>query len=228
MKFLTPQIQAMLVPSMTVSEVRTELLKDFETVRRKFTTEGLLLQKEMLRKGLQHQVLAACFKTARHNQWNVLHQLSATHSNTFYYIKTFDAAGMVVVYSFIFDDKEEAGRDILLVKYYKHFFDRYNQRMGLGFSDTSKTVKHFFKRNIHLTVYNTEPIENRICCSRFVYQEGLGMCWKDETQQTYHVKTFISEDMYTKNQQKIVNRKQYGYGDKVILTVNLEHLRKVG
>lgn len=216
----------MIVPSMTVNEVLKELVRDFECIRRKSSVQGKLLQKEMLRKGMKQQTVSISCKTSRRNDWNIVFQMSSQDIKTSFYVKAADKVG-VVVYSFIFENVGTANEEIYLLKYYKHFFDRYNERLALDFTETSKTIRYFFKKNFDFDLSTTPQIENGLCCCHLAYSDGLGISWKNEEQKTYHLKTFVSSDMFTKNQQQMVDYMRNDDLEDFSCIIKLAHLRKV-
>jgi len=217
----------MIVPSMTVSEVLTEMLRDFESIRLKSRIEGQLLYKEMVRKGLKQQAVSTSYKSSRRNDWNMVYLLAPVGIKTFFYVKAADKLG-IAVYSLMFENTSKPDEKISLMKYYKHFFDRYNERMVLGFTEISKTIKYFFKKNSEFTLGSTEEIENGLSSCHFVYDEGMGISWKNESQRTYHLKTFVSNEMFTTTQQQLAHHLLQHEPDEFYHIVKLEHLRKVG
>jgi hypothetical protein len=213
----------MIVPFMTPNEVYKEVMNDYEYVSRKSLTQVQLAQKEMLRKGIEQQSFSITCKTPRRNEWNILCKATREGTKKSYYIKSADKVGLVA-YSLLFNHRDTGEMDIYLMKYYKHFFDRYNQRMALGFNETSKTIKHFFKNNFEFTLGETDIIENNIACSPLIFAEGLGMSWKNEDQKTYHVKTFVAAHMFTTGQRELVQN--LTNDEEGWFTIKLEHLKK--
>jgi hypothetical protein len=215
----------MLVPSMTLNEVYKELTNDFEYIKRKGSAQGKLLQKEMIRKGIKQQTIFTTCKSSRRNEWNIVYEMDHVGIKTAYYVKSTDKVSLVV-YSFMFHNIGTPDEEIYLLKYYKHFFDRYNQRLALGFTETSKIVKHFFKNNFDVNLGISEMLENGICSSPFAYAQGLGISWKNEVQKTYHVKTFVASNMLTKGQQELIEHLRNADNEEFKTVVKLEHLRK--
>ena len=76
--------------------------------------------------------------------------------------------------------------------------DRYNERMGLGLTDTSMVIAHYFKYNLESAMVQTEILDNGICALHFVFPQGTGIGWKDVARKTIHIKKFIPNETMSK------------------------------
>ena len=198
----------MLVETMNALEVHRELITDLEYVQRKGKIESEILRKAMLRKKQQLETCAITYKTPRRNDWNLILQIRPDFIKVAFYIKGWDRRGLVA-YSIQFADLGTPQEDKYIVKYSAHFFQRYNERMLLGFSDSGKVIKHFFKRNFDYEVGQSELLEDGTMLVHFVFKEGIGIGWKDVDRKTLHFKTFIANSTLTRKQQSLVANQKH-------------------
>ncbi len=216
----------MIVPSMTTEEIYREIMRDFESIKRRGNLEGKILQKEMLRKNLQGETRSICYKTPYRNEWNIVFQMNAREVKTSFYLKSNDGKGMVA-YTIQFLHTGTANEDRFVVKYSGHFFDRYNERMSLGLTEGSKVVRYFFKNNFDYDLGQSGILANGIRSTHFIFKKGIGIGWQNDVEKTLHIKTFISNDMLTENQGSLAEHIKYGGDDDGFYqTIKVENLKK--
>lgn len=214
----------MIVPSMTTEEIYKEIMRDFEIIKRRSPLEGKILHKEMWRKGLQHETRSLCYKTPYRNEWTIIFQMDTRGIKTGYYIKSHDKKGMVA-YMIQFLDTGTPEEDKFVLKYAGHFFQRYNERMHLGLTDTSRILKHFFKNNLDHDLGSFEMLDCGVRCMHFIFKEGIGAAWQNDAKKTVHIKTFISNEMLTNSQRSLAEHIKYGGDDDEFYhTIKLKNL----
>jgi hypothetical protein len=216
----------MLVLSMTTEEIYREIMRDLDTVKRRSDMEALILQKQMLRKKLQNEVRTLCYKTQHRNEWQIVFHIDCKGIKKAFYLQTRDHRGMVA-YTIEFMDMIDGTTEKYLVKYNSHFFQRYNERMQLGFSDQAKTIKYFFKKNLEYKKGATEIIADKLRNIHFVYENGIGIGWQDDAVKAITMKTFVSNDILTRRQRSLAEHITHGGDDEEFsLIIKLENFQK--
>ena len=216
----------MLVLSMTIEEIYREIMRDLDTVKRRSDAEAIILQKQMLRKKLEKEVRTLCFKTQYRNEWQLVFHIDCKGIKKAFYVHTRDSRGMVA-YTIEFLDMVDGTMEKYLVKYNSHFFQRYNERMQLGFPDQAKTIKYFFKKNLEYKKGATELIADKLRQVHFVYENGIGIGWQDDAAKAITMKTFVSNDILTNRQRNLAEHITDGAEDEEFsLIIKLENLQK--
>lgn len=216
----------MIVLSMKPEEIYREIMRDFVSVYRKAYTEGMILLQERRRKKLAHLFRIITYKTPHLNQWQIIISSDTIGIKRGFYLKSRDSRGMAV-YMIQFVDADTHAEEKLVMKYNQHFFDRYNERMGLGLTDTSKVIAHFFKYNLDSAMGETEMLDNGISALHFVYPQGMGIAWKDVARKTIHVKTFIPNETLGKRLLTVAEHiKNSGDDEEFIIQVRRENIDK--
>jgi hypothetical protein len=145
----------MIVPAMTNKEIYCQLLEDYALLERRSYLQAGIFQQEMFRKKLRSEVRVITYKTAHHNEWNILFRISTDTIHKVFYLRTCDKIG-TVSYHIEFTE----GGEKHLVKHNTHFYQRYNERMKLNLSIPADVIKHFFKYNIDYDAGLSEVTEN--------------------------------------------------------------------
>jgi hypothetical protein len=169
----------------------------------------------MMRNQKKHEVCSITYKTMRRNEWNIVCQLTTRYMKTLYYVKSRDDKG-AIAYNLYFLNME-GEEHLYLVKYSAHFFARYNERMELGFTDTSKIIRHFFRNNFDFDQGESEELDDGSRLLHFVFEDGIGIGWKDDDRKIICLKTFIANNTLTKNQRAIVENIKSDTGYSVLI-----------
>ena len=216
----------MIVLSMKPEEIYQEVMRDFISIKRKAQTEGLILQQERQRKKQAALFRIISYKTPHLNQWQIIISADAVGIKRGFYLKSMDSRGLAV-YMIQFVNFGTHEEEKYVIKYNQHFFDRYNERMGLGLTETSRVIAQFFKYNLESDMGQTEMLQNGICALHFVFPQGIGIGWKDEARKTIHVKTFIPNETMSKKLLSLAEHiKHSGDDDKFFITVKQENIEK--
>jgi hypothetical protein len=59
----------MIVPAMNPEETYREIIRDFQSIKRRGKETGAIFQREMIRKNLNEEKRVISFKTAQLNEW---------------------------------------------------------------------------------------------------------------------------------------------------------------
>ena len=216
----------MIVLSMKPEEIYQEVMRDFVSIKRKAHTEALILHQERQRKKLPNLFRIISYKTPHHNQWQIILSAEALGIKKGFYLKSRDSRGLAV-YMIQFVNFGTHEEEKYVMKYNQHFFDRYNERMGLDLKDTSKVISRFFKYNLESELGESEILDNGICAVHFVFPEGIGIAWKDVARKTIHIKTFIPNEMMGKKLLGLAEHiKNSGDDSEFLFEVKLENLYK--
>ena len=216
----------MIVLSMKPEEIYQEIMRDYVSVKRKAHMEGMILNEERRRKKQAVLFRIVSYKTPHLNQWQIIISTDAIGIKRGFYLKSRDSRGLAV-YMIQFINGGTHEEEKLVIKYNQHFFDRYNERMGLGLTDTSKVIAYFFKYNLDYDIGESEILENGICALHFVYPQGMGIAWKDVARKTIHVKTFIPNETMSKKLLSVAEHiKNSGDSDEFLITIKRENLDK--
>ena len=216
----------MIVLSMKPEEIYQEIMRDFVSVNRKAYTEGMILLQERRRKKLAYLFRIISYKTPHLNQWQIIISSDTIGIKRGFYLKSRDSRGLAV-YMIQFVNSGTHEEEKLVMKYNQHFFERYNERMGLGLTDTSKVIAHFFKYNLESAMGETEMLDNGICALHFVYPQGMGIAWKDVARKTIHIKTFIPNETMSKKLLSLAEHiKNSGDDDEFFIKVRPENIHK--
>jgi hypothetical protein len=211
----------MIVPAMTYKEIYHQLMEDYEALSRKAYAQAIIFQKEMLRKKLRCEVRVVTYKTAQHNEWNIIFRIFTNDVEKIGYLRTYDKVGPVTYHIMFYEDNTKH-----LIKQNTHFYQRYNERMKLNLSKPADVIKHFFKHNMELSLGLTEVLENGQKLMQFVYTGGMGIGWFSEEAMMVHMKTFISNDILTAKQKNLVDFiKHHEDGEEFEQVINRKHLK---
>jgi hypothetical protein len=215
----------MIVLSMKPEEIYQEIMRDFVSIKRKAHMEGMILQQERQRKKQSNLFRIISYKTPHLNQWQIIISADPVGIKRGFYLKSRDSRGLAV-YMIQFLNGGTHEEEKFVIKYNQHFFDRYNERMGLGLSETSKVIAQFFKYNLESDMGETETLPNGICALHFVFPQGMGIGWKDEARKTIHVKTFIPNETLSKKLCSLAELIKSCGDDEFFINVKLENIEK--
>ncbi|MEI9933353.1 MAG: hypothetical protein WDM71_00490 [Ferruginibacter sp.] len=196
-------------------------MQDFEALSRKSYAQGILFYQEMLRKRLKREMRVITYKTAHHNEWNIMYRIFTDSVHKLFYLRTYDKVGPVTYHIEFRSDGE-----MHLVKQNTHFYQRYNERMKLNLSKSTDVIKHFFKHNNDYDVGITETTENGLQLIQFVYTNGIAVGAFHIEAKMIHIKTFISNDILTNRQKTLIDFiKYHDEGEQFAQDINTKHFK---
>ncbi len=192
----------MFLPTMTQTEIYKEATRDFRTLLPRGLQAFSALRQELKRKKIPYYKHTMKLRLASMNEWNIgmIFNNPGT-SDVFFYSLTWDHIGQC---AYVMQEHQtDTGTELYMAKFTTHFFKRYNERMKLGNTDSTKTMKHFFANNLE---YNYIPSQIEPDGTHQMYcglKAGLGVGWRHPSDKVICMKTFISEDLYHKHQKKL-------------------------
>ncbi len=212
----------MIVPAMTIEEVRHEMLYDFEAVNRKAHAHAQVVFQQMKRKGLSHEKQIIKYPSARKNEWVILYDIFPNNMHYIYYTEASDKRGRVA-YQFLFDDKNHENGTI---KYNTHFFKRYRERQNPKLNNPSELIRCFFKHNAECSFGQTQVLEDGRRLANYVFTEGIGMGWVNWETRITNLKTFLPFSMLNKTQESFADYiLHYQDGDEFNMKIKTESLK---
>ena len=216
----------MIVLSMKPEEIYMEIMRDYVSVKRKADNEGMIVHQERRRKKQANLFRIISYKTPHLNPWQIIISSDPIGIKRGFYLKSRDSRGLAV-YMIQFVNPGTHEEEKLVIKFNQHFFERYNERMALGFTDTSRVLAHFFKYNLESTMGETAMLDNGISATHFVYPTGIGIGWKDAARKTIHVKTFLPNEMMSKKLLSLADHIKYaGDDEEFFIKVKTENILK--
>jgi len=202
----------MLLPSMTLEEIRKEVDKDYEILVRKINYHSLDIKKRLskyeLEKGYEYYF---DYLSKYKNKWIcrlVLDKKGCLYSSLLIYR---NYRGHVCI---------SPSRTKDITYFTGHFFERYNERCKLGFTNFNDIVKHYMKEmgRFNYEILNEiEPGISKIFCTT---SQGIVLGMYNKEYNLIKANTFIPNEMLTENQATLKNELNFAL-DKYILTSSI-------
>ena len=188
----------MLVPRMTIKEIRNETVKDYPMVLRKmeYVAKDLLknLDKKKLCEGYVHYF---DYVSKLKNHWICKVEVNK---------KFYDRLAMLVYHNGF----GHAGISVVdfskIVYHTGHFFLRYNERRNLGLVNFNDIVRAFMKENCSYQFYNIDCIGDRIFTIFGQIESGVIAGTVDRNLFFAKMNTYLPEAILSPNQEKRLAR----------------------
>jgi hypothetical protein len=179
----------MLLPSMTLQEIRTSLLKDLkEGLKNKVVHSQLSMERRFHESGSQLMVETVPYLSRQHNLWRIACRKDATSSYYQPYMMAYDHVGVIAMHF------PNTFNPEVMMYFNTHFFKRYRERAELDIERPSHLVKHFFKQNnVLLPCYYPQDDGSLQLFSPV--HGGLGLGYFHADTMICEFKTFVSYDM---------------------------------
>lgn len=186
----------MIVPSMTLPEIRQSVLKDYETeVRSKLNAISITHKRKWITNGRRESRETILFPAKSKNDWRITIQISELGVSTFPYLISYNDIGITASHLCT------AWEPISFMYFKTHFFQRYKERSKLNIEKPEELVKTFFKKNLHLfpSYYDMEDGRKQV----FVpLTGGVGLGVYHPEDDIYEFKTFVDNSLLKENQIK--------------------------
>lgn len=185
----------MLVPSMTLEEIKNSLVIDYNR-EMKMKLQGIRLSRGRiwLQKGRKDFKETIIHTAQSKNQWCITVQYKEGVCSVMTYLVAYDHVGVIAVH--FPDDYASEG----MLYFNTHFFKRYRERAKLDIDSPEKLVRHFFKHNLSMIpCYSPLPDgSQQLFCP---LNGGLGLGIFHEELKLCEFKTFVDESLL-KHEQK--------------------------
>ncbi|MGN6265266.1 MAG: hypothetical protein ACTHM5_06310 [Ginsengibacter sp.] len=189
----------MIVPSMTLPEIRKSVLADFDgEIKSKIQSLNVTYQGRWLRNGRKDFVETISYRVKSKNNWRITVSCGATGVNTVSYLISYNNIGITA--SHIPIEFEPT-----LMHFNTHFFKRYRERGKISIEKPEDLVKFFFRKNILFipcfyprkdgTYQLFTPLEGGLGLG--TYYEEFGVC---------EYKTFVNSDLLREEQKEEIRR----------------------
>jgi hypothetical protein len=182
----------MIVTTMSLPEVYQEVIRDYDSVKRRGKGAMKALQSEVFRTKRFVTTRYIEYESKSHNKWNIQVRTTQKDVGFSYFIRSYDTTGLIA-----FNVVEDINRTKYLVKYSTHFFKRYNERMKLNETNMEKLVRRYFKFNSNLDhkMGNINGFEDGTAQTYLAGSEGVALGWLDRQKNLLCIKTFVTNEM---------------------------------
>lgn len=185
----------MLVPAMTLSEIRKEILSDFIVVKRKVFYLGEKIIKEMRKHHIKNDVRFVDYLSKQKNTWLFLFQYEhkdvSIGTTVYYYGRT----GLVVI-------TIDVGKERLHF-HTAHFIRRYNERRNLGLVKPEDIIRKYLKDNRQISYQRLEEIAPGVHRIFGVIQTGIVLGYSNSNLNMIKLNTYITHEMLKGQQLKL-------------------------
>lgn len=182
----------MIVTTMTLPEVYHEVMRDYDSVKRRGNGAMKALESEVFRTKQFVTTRYIEYVSKTHNRWNIQVRTSREHVGFSYFIRSYDNKGLIA-----FNIIEDANRTKYLVKFTTHFFKRYNERMKLNETNMERLVRRYFKFNSNLDnkMGKITGFDDGTAQTYLPGNEGVSLGWLDQEKHLLCIKTFVTNEM---------------------------------
>ncbi len=186
----------MLVPSMTLQEIRRVLIADYEKeLKGKLKAIGISSAGKWMRNGRKDFVETIAFTTKSRNNWRITIHYRNGHLTTIPYLIYFNNRGITASHFL-----PDFGTDKLM-HFNTHFFQRYKERGKIDIEKPEDLVKSFFRKNlVMLPCYYPMPDgRNQLFCP---LHGGVGLGTYHEEGEIHEFKTFVDNSLLREEQKQ--------------------------
>ena len=191
----------MIVPGMTLPEIRQAVLKDFQSeLRNKLNSIMVTHKRKWQLNGGRDTLETILFPVKSKNDWRIIIECSAFGAVGMAYLVSYADTGITASYLCTAFD------GLSFMHFNPHFFQRYRERLKLTIEKPEELVKTFFKKNRHLFpgFLDTEDGSKQM----FVpLRGGVGLGLHHPTDDIYEFKTFVDDSLLKENQKKRIEEK---------------------
>jgi hypothetical protein len=200
----------MIVPGMTLPEIRHSVLKDFESeLRSKLKSIEVTHRRKWQMNGGRDTMETILFPTKSKNDWRITIQCTAFGASGIAYLVSYNTIGITASYLCTAMDS------LSFLHFNTHFFQRYKERMKLKIEKPEELVKTFFKKNLHLFpgFFDMEDGSRQLFVP-LAGGVGLGLYHPDDD--IYEFKTFVDNSLLKENQKARIEEINMGALSKII------------
>lgn len=187
----------MIVPSMTLEEIKEEIRKDYPILKRKSEYVAKKMRRT-LRPARRQEIIRLFDYTSKYkNTWIYLVNVSKKHYKMKYLVYYYGHRGLTAL---------QLGRGDQLMYCTAHFFQRYNERLQLNLT-LPVDILHTFMEDGHLYQFeHLEEVEPGIFKTFGAARSGVVLGMYNEGLNLYKANTFLTNDMLRGDQ---VERQAY-------------------
>jgi hypothetical protein len=190
----------MIVPSMTLQEIRKALVADYEhELHAKLKALEVISKGKWIRGGRKDFVETISFVSQRKNNWRITIQCQKGNITTIPFLIAYDHTGVTASH-FLFGFGTEQ-----LMYFNTHFFKRYKERAKLNIEKPEDLVKYFFRKNTIMlpSYFPMEDGTQQLFCSLL---GGIGLGKYHEEGEIHEFKTFVDDSLLREEQKEQVRQ----------------------
>jgi hypothetical protein len=190
------KLLSMLVPSMTLQEIRKALVTDYEKeLNGKLKAIEISSNGKWIRNGRKDFTETIMFTTKSKNNWRITIEYNKGNLTTIPYLVSSDDSGITASH-FLFG----FGSDMLM-HFNTHFFQRYRERGKINIEKPQDLVKHFFRKNtVMLPCYFPMPDGTQQLFCPLTGGIGLGRVYEEG--EIHEFKTFVDDSLLREDQKQ--------------------------
>jgi hypothetical protein len=188
----------MLVPNMSVEEIRKEVLKDYPILQRKMNYHSLDIKKKLSTATLKQGYVQFFDYTSKYkNHW--IYKIIC-------YKKEYDIMAMLVYHNGKGHVGIEVADDNSIIYHTGHFFLRYNERRQLGLCNFNDIVKAYLNENFMYHLQMLDKLTPDIYTFFGRTQTGVIMGTINKKTSFAKINTFLTNESLNKNQLEQLNQ----------------------
>jgi len=193
----------MLVPAMSLPEIRAEIEKDYPILFRKacYVCEKLAKEHKLRNDELLEQVFD--YYSKYKNTWLYRINISKRTRNTRFLVYYYGKKGLNAIQPAFEASTRKSGAMIFFTA---HFFNRYNERRSLQLIKPYDIMKKFILENGEFHFDRLETIRGGVSRTLCVMETGVAMGVYDEITKWIRLNTYVSNATLTGNQQERYDR----------------------
>jgi hypothetical protein len=186
----------MLVPSMTLQEIRKEINKDFPILFRK-TIYVLQKLEKQLQKAEKKKGFTAFYNycSKYKNQWIYRLNITKKQSLSTCMLLYHNGRGHIAI---------ATTQNLNLIYHTPHFFERYNERLQLGLKTQNEIYQSYMNETPTYKFQNLEEISPGIFTMFCVIDSGIILGIHNEPLKMIKANTFLTHDMLRKDQRELM------------------------
>lgn len=187
----------MIVPAMTLKEIKKSLMKDYETeLRTKLILSKATRQRKWMLNGRKNFIETIYFETASKNNWRITIQGTQGNIHTMPYLISYGERGIRA------DHIPWELTPLTFMHFNTHFFQRYRERAQIPDSKPEELVKLFFKKNLFMIPCTGDNEgASQVFTPLF---GGIGLGIYHEELDIFEFKTFVDNSLLKEEQLKKV------------------------
>jgi len=186
----------MIVPGMSLAEIKQSLIKDYQTdLRSKLNSIEIMYKRKFFSNGHRNYTETIPLTAKSLNKWRIIAECKIDHVHLTPYLIYQDRVGLCVVHLSLMTVP------IGFMHFNSHFFTRYKERAKIKPIKPEEVIKLFFKTNSYLTpCYITQEDNSEQLFTPL--NGGLGLGIYHELDNIYEFKTFVDDSLLGENQKK--------------------------
>lgn len=188
----------MILPKMSLREIKRAVLSDYHNeVLRKLNNLAVTHKRKWQLNGKKNYTETIFYPTKSANKWRVVVHCTKDNVHLMPYVCSYNSYGIMAAHLSTVVEPQA------FMHFNTHFFKRLKERLNISIEKPRELVKVFFKNNLYMIPAITERSDGSEQIFT-ILQGGVGLGKYHEQEEIIEFKTFVSNEMLTKRQQKLV------------------------